>query len=70
MTLHEQIKIHSSGRPQPTCYPPPPDARYGELVRLRNRARKLGETEVLADLQWRLDHFFQPAAQAQMELAI
>lgn len=65
-----EIKIHSSGRPQPTRYPPSSDARYGELVRLRNRARKLGETGALADLQWRLDHFFQPAVQAQMELAI
>lgn len=63
------IKIHSPGRPQPTCYPPPPDVRYGELVRMRNRARELDDKRALADLQWRLDHFFQSAA-PQMELAI
>lgn len=39
-------------------FPPPPDVRYGDLVRLRNEARKRGMGEICRQLQNRVDHFF------------
>lgn len=61
------ISIHKPGRNQPTTYPPPKDVTYGELVAIRNRARKLGHIQALADLQNRLDRFFdRPSAQQEL----
>lgn len=63
------ISIYSPGRTTPITYPPPQDIRYGELVRLRNLARKAEATQIAQDLQHRLDHFFDKPG-PQMELIL
>ncbi len=51
-------------------YPPRQDIRYGELVRLRNMARKAGFEEITKDLQRRIDRFFRSPEKNDSQLAL
>lgn len=41
-------------------YPPPLDICYGDLVRLRDHARRMGEDQIAEDLAMRVRTFFDP----------
>ncbi len=51
-------------------YPPRPDIRYGELVRLRNMSRKSGCEEITKDLQRRIDRFFRSPEKNDAQFAL
>ncbi len=62
------LQIRSPGRKEPITYPPPFDVRYGELVRLRNEARKRGLSDIATTLTHEITHFMDASRALQRGL--